>query len=286
MENLEQWHQQGDYFQYGNHQIFYRTSGDKGKPVLLLIHGFPTCSWDWAKVWDDLQRNFYLVTLDMLGFGFSDKPQQQYSIFSQADIYLLLMHRLGVEKFHILAHDYGDTVAQELLARLEGHDRIESVVFSNGGLFPETHHPVFIQKMLLSPIGGYLSRFISYRSFKRNLDKICAQKLSDEELKAYWKMLEHKSGVDVMHRLIHYMNERRVNRQRWVTVLQNTTIPLHLVDGVLDPISGEHMIARYEQLIPKPSVARLQDTGHYPQVENPVQFYQGCMSFWKQLGIC
>jgi len=285
MESLDQWHQQGDYFQCGEHRIFFRTDGDETKPVMLLIHGFPTCSWDWAKVWDDLKQHFYLVTLDMLGFGYSDKPQQVYSIFQQADIYLALLDKLNISQFHILAHDYGDTVAQELLARLDGFDRIQSVVFGNGGLFPETHQPVLVQKILLSSIGGLFAKLISFKSFKRNLDHICAKKLSEEELKNYWSMLEHKNGLAVMHRLVHYMRERRAYRHRWVAIIEKAQTPLHLVDGTLDPISGENMVKRYEELIPNASVVRLQDTGHYPQVESPKAFYQSCLPFWQKLGI-
>jgi len=265
MTTLDQWHNSGAYFQINGHEIFYRTQGDDKKPCLLLIHGFPTCSWDWEKISAQLEQHFYLVTLDMLGFGFSDKPKQDYSIFEQADIYQALLNKLNINSFHILAHDYGDTVAQELLARAENQPRILSLIFSNGGLFPETHHPVFVQKLLLSPLGFIIGKLMSFNKFKNNFDY----------------MLEHKNGVGVIHKLIHYMTQRKQNRQRWVGAMQSTAIPLHLVDGTLDPISGEHMVKRYEKLIPNASVTRLNDTGHYPQVESPQAFYEACETFWK-----
>ena len=53
----------------------------------------------------------------MLGFGFSDKTQIPYSIFTQADIYCALLDSSGCKGCHIVSHDYGDTEAQELLAR-------------------------------------------------------------------------------------------------------------------------------------------------------------------------
>ena len=43
--------------------------------VLLCLHGFPTSSFDWYKVWPDLKLNFNrIIAPDLLGFGFSDKP--------------------------------------------------------------------------------------------------------------------------------------------------------------------------------------------------------------------
>jgi pimeloyl-ACP methyl ester carboxylesterase len=72
-----------------------------------------------------------------------------------------------------------------------------------------------------------------------------------------------------MHRLIRYMAERRAHRERWVGALQRAHVPLRLVCGAVDPVSGAHMAARYEELVPAPDVVLLPDVGHYPQVEAP-----------------
>lgn len=293
--SLSQWQQSGQYFHFVGHRIFYRSSfepdaREHSKPVLVLIHGFPTASWDWAKIWSMLVQHFELVTLDMLGFGYSDKPDQPYSLLEQADIFEALLLQLGIRHYHILAHDYGDSVAQELLARTSGSAgvrsaELKSVVFSNGGLFPETHKPVVIQKLLLSPLGKWVARLASFEKFESTFDHICVKPMSQDELQAYWDLMMRENGRNIMHRLIHYMNDRKVYRERWLQAMQSASVPLHLVDGVLDPISGEHMVKRYEELIPKPSVVRLADTGHYPQVESPEAFFAACVAFWQQQGL-
>jgi pimeloyl-ACP methyl ester carboxylesterase len=69
-------------------QIFTRQAGDRHAPALLLIHGFPSASWDWEGMWHELTQHYYVITLDMLGFGLSDKPKNSaYLISDQADIY-------------------------------------------------------------------------------------------------------------------------------------------------------------------------------------------------------
>jgi len=94
---------------------------DHDAPTLLLIHGFPTSSWDFSPIWQALTTHFNVIAPDLLGFGFSAKPvAYDYSILDQADLCEALLTRLGVNRFHILAHNYGDSVAQELLAR--AHD--------------------------------------------------------------------------------------------------------------------------------------------------------------------
>ncbi|NUO79450.1 alpha/beta hydrolase [candidate division KSB1 bacterium] len=274
---LSRWRSSGKIFISDGFQIFYQDEG-RGE-VLLCIHGFPTASWDWHLLWPDLTKRFRVVAPDMLGFGFSDKPKQhEYSILAQAALLKQLLRALGITTFHILAHDYGDTVAQELLAQYEEarapaskEFQIKSLCFLNGGLFPETHHPRLIQKMLLSPLGPMLSRLLSQKSFSKSFSAVFGPhtKPSAAELEEFWFLINYNAGKRLSHKLLHYMPERKKHRSRWVGAMQQTHVPLRLIDGTADPISGEHMVKRYEALVPNANVVRLQGIGHYPQVESP-----------------
>ena len=270
--DLQHWRETGDFFDFNGHQIFYRIEGE-GQP-LLLIHGYPTSSWDWNKIWNQLTDNFQCITLDMLGFGFSDKPKASYSIFNQADIYCGLLKKLKIKDCHIVSHDYGDTVAQEILARHSEaslHFDVRSLNLLNGGLFPETHRPVLMQKLLLSPLGGLLVRLMNRDTLAKNLCKVFGSNTppSEQEIDEFWSLIKHNDGHLVMHRLIHYMIERRENRSRWVEALQKSSVPIRLTDGMLDPISGAHLVERYKELVPNADVVCLNNVGHYPQIEDP-----------------
>jgi pimeloyl-ACP methyl ester carboxylesterase len=153
MISVASWKQRAKTLSAGGRRLAFWTANeaDESKPWLLLIHGYPTSSWDWNFVWADLAAHFRIAAMDMLGFGLSEKPRGHvYSIFTQADFQEALLEHLGVSEAHILAHDYGDTVAQELLAR---HNEgalsfsIKSIIFLNGGLFPEQHRARPIQKL-------------------------------------------------------------------------------------------------------------------------------------------
>src|SRR5213080_3993775 len=98
--------------------IFVRAAGSG--PWLTLLHGFPTSSWDWARVAQILEPSFRVLAFDFLGFGDSDKPRRhEYSIVEQADLTEALWGRLGIKETGLVGHDYGATVAKELLARAE-----------------------------------------------------------------------------------------------------------------------------------------------------------------------
>lgn len=282
MRSLEQWQQAGQYFTFSEHNIFYRREG-RG-PVLLLIHGYPTASWDWYKIWPTLTEHFHCIALDMLGFGFSDKPKRDYSLMQQADICAALLQHLEVTQCHVLAHDYGDSVAQELLARHNEGSlacRLTKMVFLNGGLFPETHYPVFMQKVLLSRWGGLVVGLLSKKTLAANLKKVFGpySPPSEHELEAFWQLICHNEGQRIMHKLIHYMTDRQRFRQRWVGALQASSIELRLIDGLLDPVSGAHMVARYRELVPQPDIVELPDIGHYPQIEDPQRVLDAVLNF-------
>lgn len=256
---------------FKGHRLWLRQGGEG--PALLLIHGFPTCSADWDPLWDTLQSRHRVLAIDMLGFGRSDKPlDHAYSIAASADQWQALVQQQGLQDVAIIAHDYGNTVAQELLARqLEGSlgFRIRQVVFLNGGLFPEATHPLLLQKLLRGPFGPLVARLSSYRSFAASLRRICAQPLDESWLRQQWEWLVRAQGRRVMPRIVQYMHERKVHRERWLGALTGAGVPLHLINGIEDPISGRTIVSRWRELLPEAPVVELPGVGHYPQVEAP-----------------
>jgi pimeloyl-ACP methyl ester carboxylesterase len=258
-----------------------------GEP-LVLIHGFPTASWDWNRLWPMLVQQHNVLTLDMLGFGFSDKPSNyDYSIEDQADLFQGWIEGLGLPSVHLLVHDYGCSVAQELLAREQEGGlpfRIASVCFLNGALFPEVHNPLLIQKLLRSPFGGLISRGLTRRSFERNFRRLFgSQNPPDrQDMEDFWHLLTYNNGRGILHHLIQFMEERRCHRNRWVGALQKATQPMRLISGTADPVSGAGMARRYRELIPDGDVVTLRNIGHYPHFECPWEVFSAYREFRKR----
>jgi pimeloyl-ACP methyl ester carboxylesterase len=275
MISVDAWREAGTFVDLGGHRMFYRREG-RG-PALVLVHGYPTSSWDWAPVWSELVARYDVIALDMLGFGESAKPRgHRYSIFEQADLQMSLLDTLGVGRFHVLAHDYGVTVAQELLAR---GAPIDSVAFLNGGLFSETHRPRLIQRVLASPIGPIIARLTNERAFARSFTALFAKPPSREELHSFWVLASKNEGTRALQGLIRYMAERRANRERWVGALVKAALPVVVINGSLDPVSGAHMVERLLELRPGTDVVRLPKVGHYPQVEAPAEVLAAYVQF-------
>lgn len=75
-KELKNWFEKGSFFQYNEHKIFFIQEG-VGKN-LLILHGYPYNSFEWASIWDELTKKYRVVVFDLLGMGFSDKPQDYF----------------------------------------------------------------------------------------------------------------------------------------------------------------------------------------------------------------
>jgi len=288
MLSIGEWRKRGGFLTINGHHIFFIDTKVKSKETILLIHGFPTSSWDWVKIWETLSSDYRLIAMDMLGFGFSDKPDpHNYSIREQADIVENLIDQLGLEEFHVLAHDYGDTVAQELLARQNngtGVGHWTSICFLNGGLFPETHQALLIQKLLLSPLGPLINKLTTRHRFDASMSRVFGTQTqpTKDELDGFWELINHNNGRHIFHNLISYMKDRKAHRERWVEALREAKIPLGLINGSVDPVSGAHMITHYKNIVGDPNFLKeLPGIGHYPQVEAPNDIAENYLKFLK-----
>jgi pimeloyl-ACP methyl ester carboxylesterase len=269
------WHSAGESLDWQGQQIFLRRGGEMHAPALLLLHGFPTSSLDWLPLWDNLTRDHWVIAPDFLGFGFSDKPRHfNYSITAQTNLAEDMVIKSGARNIHILAHGYGVTVAQELLARMNEKDRrlrILSCCFLNGGLLASHHRPRRIQTLMAGRFGSLLSRLITKKRFAKNFSEIFGPNTqpSADELDAYWYSISQQQGHRLGHKLLHYIAERKVKAGRWKNILTQPKAPLALINGSLDPVSGAHMADAIGALNPHIAITRLETIGHYPHVEAP-----------------
>jgi pimeloyl-ACP methyl ester carboxylesterase len=273
---VAEWKAKGQFAEVVGHRLFYRDEGTADETV-VCFHGFPTSSFDWLPIWATLTERFRTLTWDLLGFGFSDKPKgHHYTIAEQTDLLLALLAQRGIDRAHLLVHDYGSILAQELMARAGKGNAVpglimDSVTFLNGGLFPEMHRPRLAQRLLLSPLGWLVARLFNERKFARSFSAIFGADTqpSESEIQEFWSLIQYNDGAAVMHRLINYIRERRQFRDRWVNGMVDSPIPTILINGLDDPVSGAHLLAHARAHMKGAEFLELPGIGHYPQVEAP-----------------
>ncbi|KUN57409.1 hypothetical protein AQJ46_47595 [Streptomyces canus] len=255
------------------HHIAYRRRGH-GHSVLML-HGFPTWSYDYAAVAADLEADHDVITMDFLGYGASDKPNPyEYSVAESADIVEQLVSHLGLERVNLVCHDYGAIVGQELLDR---HNRgalgfdPSSTTLMNCAIVYSEYRPMALQEKLADPEHGErVASGITSPWMRAVLDGLRGvAKVTDVEFDNLWAGMSRDEGHKLAHLLIRYNAERDVHHERWETALQSWNGPLSLVWGLRDPVSGSHVLERATELLPNATVTALDRAGHFPQAEAP-----------------
>ena len=286
--NATEWLASGKYFDYNKHQIFYINEGRGNN--LLLLHGFPTSSWDYSKIFAGLSRHFNTFAIDFLGFGYSSKPlKHNYSIEEQTNIIESFIDKNALKRVKFVFHDYAVSVGQELLARhLDSANRkfeIDGVVFLNGGLIPKLHRPTLTQKLLTIPIlGSILSKFFTQKKFGKAFSEVFGKntKPDEKELNTLWKLITYPNQIKISHKLLHYIQDRKKNQKRWLDALTKTDVPLLFINGCSDPVSGRHLIEEIEKMpIKNAKFIKWTEIGHYPQWENPEGTFSEIYDFLK-----
>ncbi len=230
----------------------FRQEGEG--PLLLLLHGFPSSSYDWRLLLEQMRRRNVLA-FDFLGFGLSAKPREHdYSLFWQADLAEELVRRHGGGRpIFVVAHDMGTSVANELMARdLEGRLEMEvaGIVLFNGSMVLEAASPTPAQRALRSRLGPLVARLSSERVFRHQFGSVfsAAHPLSEVEATDQWSLVCHNGGRTLGHRTISYMDQREEHAGRWHGAIREWPGELNLAWGLQDPVATTAVLAALREL--------------------------------------
>ncbi|KAA0108610.1 alpha/beta fold hydrolase [Mycolicibacterium sp. P1-5] len=277
--SVRQWQEGGRMLSTSAGNVFVRSQPGT-QPTVLLLHGFPSSSYDFRGVVDRLGDRAWL-TLDFLGFGLSDKPRpHRYSLLEQADIVAQVVADVAPGPVVLLAHDMGTSVATELLARDVSGSlpfEIQRAVLTNGSVILERASLRPSQKILRGPLGPLLARLTNERGFLRGFAKLfsAAHPLSDDEAKAQWALMARDDGHRIINLLCAYLNERVRFAERWHGAVRDWDKPLGFLWATGDPVATTNVLAGLRELRPAAEVIELTGIGHYPQIEVPDEFTAG-----------
>ncbi|WP_181762858.1 alpha/beta fold hydrolase [Rhodococcus spelaei] len=272
---LAAWRHLGRHLTVGANTIFVAELGAGAGPPIVVVHGFPGSSHDFAAVADRLASSGRVVLLDLLGFGFSDKPPTaRYSLFEQADLVESTLAQLGIGRCVLLAHDMGDTVVAEILHR-HNHGDLgfvpERVILTNGSIFIDLAHLTGGQRAMLRmparPLPVDPPDWVIARALARSFGP--RSPAPDGAIDTLVRMIQHGRGGRLLPRQNRYLLERRAHQARWTAGLVEYTGPLTLLWGADDPIAVVDMPARLSALRPRTEVTLLPDVGHWPMLEAP-----------------
>jgi pimeloyl-ACP methyl ester carboxylesterase len=293
MISVESWRSRGRTLSTPDGAVWAIDTGPSApvqtRTPVLVLHGFPTSSWDFAAAIERIAATRRVIALDFLGYGFSDKPHDfGASLFEQADVAELVARAFNVTRAHVWAHDMGTSVATELCARKERgllRFELESLVLMNGSVHIELAHLTMGQLLLKSPLGPIFARLNTSLSFKAQMKRVfsSAHPPSEEELEGMWQLVARADGLKMMPALIRYTEERARFRRRWIGALERLECPAFVAWGACDPVAVMPIADALATEIPGCERVTWEDLGHYPQVEAPERVAEAVAGFWERV---
>lgn len=283
--NIADWKSKGQYTRVYGHSMF-NIHHKIPKPTIAFLHGYPSASYDYYKVLPHLANDFSYVIHDQLGFGLSDKPiNYSYSLIEQAEMAMELWKQLGLKEIHLVSHDYGTTVANEIIVRkLQGYEpvKIKTITFSNGSMHIELAHLKLVQKLLKHPFWGkYVVALMNKSTFQETMQDIWYDKKSCDtgEMNVLWDLLMLNNGKAVLHKVSQYNNERVKYWNRWIPTLTQLDIPTHILWAQQDPIAVKAIAEQLHKEISNSVYTKIDRCGHYPMLEKPFEWTKTMFEF-------
>ena len=297
---IKEWEAGGEYISFGplKHKVFVKQLGSPDAPAektLLLVHGFPESSFSYHRIVDGMLKIFErIILLDMPGYGWSDKPVEEYtySLLEQADSVFAAWNHFGVTGGHLLGHDMGVSVSTEILTRHEQDlmpawfsDGLQSLTLTNGSLVLGFAKLRITQKILLTRIGRTFNKLTTFKLFRQQvLSAHGNRNLSDQEIQWLWDANTLQMGHRKVYLTIGYLRDRkRFEKTRWLPSLSKTKLPVHLCWGDDDRVAVIAM-PRYvkEKVCPQATLTEMKGVGHFGQLSSPDKWVASVSAWYEK----
>ena len=118
--------------------VFYREAGPADAPVVLLLHGFPTSSFQYRELMPLLADKYRVIAPDLPGFGFTEVPADRnyvYTFDALANTILAFTNALHLTRYALYVFDYGAPTGFRLAMAYP--ERVTAIVSQNGNAYEQ-----------------------------------------------------------------------------------------------------------------------------------------------------
>lgn len=185
-----------------------RLAGDRSRPALLLLHGFPSSSATFRDVLEPLSDDCFVVAPDLPGFGAS-APIESPSFARFADRIERLLAHLGVGSFHLYLHDFGAAVGLHLATRAP--QKIRGLVVQNANAHESGMGPGWeaTRAFWADPSPEREAAATSHLTFEGTREQYVAgvpddiaQRMDPRRWEEDWRVMSKPGRIDLQRRLV------------------------------------------------------------------------------------
>ncbi|MFM0036200.1 alpha/beta fold hydrolase [Paraburkholderia strydomiana] len=247
----------------------YISSGTPDKPLLLCLHGVGGHAEAYSRNFGPHGEHFWVVAIDMLGHGWTDKPEINYQVKDYADHVLAVLKALGRERAHITGESLGGWVATYLAVHRP--EVVDHLVLNTAGGW--TAHPEVMAR--LKSLSNQAAEDPSWERIKTRLEFLMCDKstVSDDLIETRRSIYSQPGFADTMRRIM-CLQEMEIRRPNMITEEQYRSIkaPSLVVWTSHDPTATPAEGKEISEMIPNCKYVVMNECGHWPQFEDAELF--------------
>lgn len=273
------------YYKVGKNLISCLEAGEKGKPLVLFLHGIPACAEIWRETMQRVsERGFYCLAPDLAGYGQTEiRETEYYSLSGNSKLLNQWLEEQKFEKVWLVAHDLGGAIAQVMLT--DNPSWFVKVTLSNAGTANTYPVPDILKLVKVSKIGLFywLALLGSFKADEvyDEINKLFVRNhpfpKSDFERIFYDGKLHQRKSIAKFQKMLARLDNRCTVEN--MSKLKSIDVPAHLVWAMSDQFqSWETSGTILEKSFSNVRVSKIENCGHFLQVDANEEFVDKLLS--------
>ena len=247
-----------------------RDAGGDTSSAVVFLHGNPGSGADWTQIMQPAAKISRVIAPDMPGFGRSDKPANfNYSVEAYAAHLDALLVQRGIERAHLVLHDFGGPWG--LAWASMNPQKVASLTLINIGILPG-YRWHYLAKLWRAPlIGEFFMATTTRFGFSMLLKHGNPRGLPESYLDEMYENFDRGTKRAVL-KLYRATSELGEAAQMFHDALRPLDLETLVVWGKCDPYISYKFAEKQKLSFPRARVKYMDDSGHWPFIDNPVRF--------------
>lgn len=261
--------------------VHYKELG-AGQPTFILLHGFGASVYSWREVFPPFSQLGRVVAFDRPAFGLTSRPlewsgESPYSPEAQVKLVVGLLDALGIEKAWLVGNSAGGTVA--VAVALAHPERVAGLILVDAAIYAGGGSPAWARPFLKTPQMNHLGPLLA-RQLATSGDDFIRTAFYDPSLVSPEILAGYRKPLQSNHWDIALWNLTVASRPLGLAErLDELKLPVLVLTGDDDRIVPTAQSLQLAQDIPGAQLAVIQQAGHLPHEEKPLEFMQAVRTF-------
>jgi pimeloyl-ACP methyl ester carboxylesterase len=251
-----------------SHGTILYSDSQEGTEPLIFMHGLPTSKELWEPVRPYLNPAYRTITFDLNDYGQSEKIGRPISHQERADVLDELRTHLGLERFHLIAHDLGSSVAIDYMGKYAQH--VKSLVIMSPPVYPDFKEPAIVKLVRIPVLGEGLVKMIRPLLFNIGIKRGLVHKnnFTPQLLEAFAGPFSSKAGQAALLRILRWGRPHIVFKN-YPEIIQSITVPTLIIQGRQDPYIPATQVTRMHTAVANATLHFIEHGSHFLPIDTP-----------------